>query len=667
MTAPLVHRSAHHLRAHREQRAWLRKQLAALTTELEVLSPSEWAESKRYLPPSVTPMPGYYRYEVAPYLREIVDCFGVESPIREVSVMKGAQVCFTVGVLENVIGYNIDHVKTAPMLLVTADAELAKIRMEQYITPMLEFSRLQHLIQSSDPRNARKTGHTDKKLEWMGGGFLIPLGAQNADKFRSVSMKVLLGDETDAWPLVVGNDGDPVELVRSRTAGYELDRKILNGSTPTIVGLSKIAQLFEQGDQRRYFVCCVKCGFAQVLRWSTNDASGQVGGMVWELDRGVLVPDSVRYLCRNCQHPHTNDDKTRLLAPENGAEWRPTARPASPDHRSYHIPALLSPVGMQTWTALVELYLKAWDSERGKARDLAIYQVFYNNALGQPFELHGERVRFEAVSAHRRTAYRFGEIPNKWAAEFCGGTVQVLTCSVDVHKDRLNVTVFGWTRGRRALLIDYLTLEGDPEQLDDAATWGELEKLIDHKRYTADDGAKYGLAITLVDSGYSSEIVYSFCHKWTRGVFPIKGREDPPKGTPKEFAEFRSALGVVGYGIVVDRYKDRWSAALKHGWDGLGLQPEGHFNAPLDVTDKQLRELTVEIKRPKADRNGKRTGHEWYRPSGAANELWDLLVYASAALDMLAWDYFGRSDNEDGTDWAVFFDDCEKDGLFLSD
>src|SRR5690606_15455120 len=132
-------------------------------------------------------MPGYYRFEATPYLREIVDCLSVDSPIREVSLMKGVQIGATVGILENAIGYCIDFVRTAPVMLVTADAELAQLRLGSYIIPMLQSSELDHLIKSSDERNNRKTGRTDKKIEWVGGGFLVPFGAQNANKLRSIS------------------------------------------------------------------------------------------------------------------------------------------------------------------------------------------------------------------------------------------------------------------------------------------------------------------------------------------------------------------------------------------------------------------------------------------------------------------------------------------------
>lgn len=647
----------------RAQRDWLAQQWEAIPSELTILRPSEWAEQRRYLPPQVTPMPGPYRFDVAPYLREIVDCMSVDNPVREVTFMKGAQICATVGVLENAIGYAIDHVRTAPVMLVTADAELAKLRLESYVTPMLIHSGLSHLIKSVDEGNSRKTGKTDKKIEWEGGGYLVPFGAQNANKLRSLSIEILLCDEIDGWPDVVGKDGDPMKLVRDRTAAYETSRKILNISTPLIKGQSKIERRFLLGDQRHYFVCCLHCNHAQDLRFHrTNPETGEPSGIVWELERGRLVPESVRYLCEKCLHPHTNDDKTRLLSPDNGAEWRPTAEPASPEHRSYHLSGLYAPVGMRTWSAVVQTWLEAWDVEHNRPRDFGKLQVFYNNDLGKTFELRGEKLRFEAVSPHRRKWYRFGEVPNKELIRYCGSPVLLMTCAVDVHKDNLAVAVFGWCRDRRAVLIDYWRFQGDTEQLDDPGTWGQLRTLIEETEYKADDSKIYRVQLTLVDSGYRTDHVLQFCSDYESGVFPVKGRETPPKNaTIREFSAFQTGSGTA-YGITVDLYKDRWSAALRRSWDEQGPQPAGHFNAPDNITDAQLRELTVETKGEKIDRTtGQRIGWEWRRPSGSANELWDDLVYASAGLDIIAWDACRNVLGLEFVNWPAFFDYCEQD------
>jgi phage terminase large subunit GpA-like protein len=518
------------------------------------------------------------------------------------------------------------------------------------------------------------THNTDRKIEWFGGGYLIPFGAQNANKLRSVSIQALLRDEIDGWPDTVGKDGDPIKLSADRTAAYESSRKILDISTPLVLGQSKIAKRFALGDQRRYFVCCVACGFAQVLRWKRTDRDGVVSGIVWDMDDGRMVPGSVRYLCEKCGHAHTNDDKTRLLSPEHGAEWRPTAESATPNMRSYHISALYSPVGMQTWDACVQKWLEAWDDERNIPRDMAALQVFYNNVLGEPFELRGDKLRFDQVSSHRRHFFRYGEVPNQHASQYCGGNVLVLTCAVDVHSDNLAVGVIGWCRDRRPLLVDYWRFgtdsksPGNTEQVDDPQTWTKLRDVLENKVYTADDGKRYRVQLSLVDSGYRTEQVYRFCAEYQAGVIPVKGREYPPKGsTLREFSPFSTPMGQMAMGVTVDMYKERLSAALRRSWDGNTLQPEGHFNAPLDATDKQLKELTVETKVERIDpRTKQRIGWEWRRPSGAANELWDLLVYNAAAFDMLAWEYCIKQREMEQIDWFEFYKHAES-GAFYSE
>jgi phage terminase large subunit GpA-like protein len=647
-----------------ERKEWLASQFDGLTTDITVSTPSEWAERVRYLPPSNTSLPGFYRFDVTPYLREIVDCFATESTVREIAVMKGVQVGATTGVLENVIGYLIDEVRTAPAMMLTADADLANLRMTTNVIPMVQSSGLSSLIRSSDENNHRKTGQTDKKIEWVGGGFLIPFGAQNANKLRSIPIRYLLRDEVDGYPALVGKDGDPIKLSTDRTAAYEESRKILDISTPTIKGQSNIEKAFKRGDQRYYLVRCLGCERHQVLRWKhkPDPETGIIGGMIWETSPdGHVVPGSVRYLCQFCGHAHTNEDKTRLFDPAHGAEWQATKVPVHPSVRSYHISALYSPPGQQTWEACVRKFLEAWDVENDRPRSTEELQVFYNNVLGEVYELRGAKLKYEQLSPHKRQAYKFGEVPNRWALEHAGSRIQLLTAAVDVHAENLKVAVWGWTIERRAFLIDYFTFEGNTELVDDPGTWGELHKLIE-KVYSSDDGISYPLSLTLIDSGYRDDQVHQFCAEYEGGVAAVKGMPTPKgaAGAVKHFTEFRPPLGERAFGIYVDFYKERWSVALKRGWSGLGVQPPGHFNAPHDVTEKQLKELTVEVKVEKIDPQTKeRVGVEWRRPSGSRNELWDLLVYGSAALDLLAWEYCRNELELEQVIWPDFWAFCE--------
>lgn len=642
---------------HAHDVEFLRERCARLTVEKRELLPSEWSEAKRYLPASATSMPGYYRFDVAPYMREIIDCMSPESPVRQVTIMKGVQVGATT-LLENTIGYYIDQVKTSPMMLVTADAELAQLRMETAIVPMLKHSGLDHLIRSSDEQNPRKTGRTDKKYEFEGGGFLVPFGAVNANKLRSMPIQVLLRDELDGWPDNVGKDGDPVQLSEDRTAAYEATRKIFDCSTPLIKGQSKIEKLFLAGDQRYFFVRCLSCRHPQVLRWTRTDKeTGRVSGFVWETEDGRLVEGSTRYLCEQCGHAHTNNDKPRLFAPEN-AEWRATATSGASTHRSYHLSALYSPLGMQSWDACAQKWLEAWDVDAGRSRDNLKLQVFYNNVLGEAFEVRGVKLHFETVSAHRRHAYSFGQVPNKWLTQACGSPVLIITCAVDVHLDNLAVAVFGWCRGRRVALLDYWRFKGNCEELDNPSTWGMLREVIEASEYHGDDGRAYRIQLTLIDCSYLTDTVYRFCDRYELGVFAIRGREAPPKSSPmKEFWSYTiEHTGMIGWAACVDMYKDRWSSALRRSWDGLSVQPEGHFNAPINSTDEQLKELTVETRREKIEAGtGKRLGHIWHRPSGADNELWDLLIYNNVALDIAAYSVCIQDMQLEQVDWEAFW------------
>lgn len=648
---------------------WLAAQVNALTDEKIDVSVSSWAEECRYLPKQVTPLPGYYSFEVAPYLREVADCLSVDSPIREFDFMKGAQIGATVGILENGIGYVIDHVKSAPVMLLTADAELAKLRVESYITPMLHHSNLMHLIQSADEGSTRKTGKTEKRIEWAGGGFLVPFGARNADKLRSLSIRYLLEDEIDAYPDRLGKDTDPLKTVEARTKAYHESRKIARLSTPLIKGNSRIAAGFERGDQRRFFVPCKKCKKEQVLVFQGADKeTGEAFGLVWVVsEEGVLDPDSVRYICKYCGHAHSNSDKSWMFP---RGRWKATSIASDPAHRSYHISALYSPVGMYPWEAIVRDWLDAWDVESNTVKSITALQEFYNNNLGEPFEIMGSKVRFASVSAHRRQIYRLGEIPNKFAAEYAGSPVLFLTCMVDVHKANLAVSVMGWTREARCFVIDYwrFATEGSDDDCSELTSpvWGRLRELIEEKEYIADDGKTYRIVLTLIDAGYANDTVTTFCSDYVAGVFPILGRARPAKNQViKEFAEFKTQQGMTGYRILVDHYKDRLAPVLRREWsEDSGAQSVYQFNAPVDITDKQLKELTVETRREKKDDLGIVT-YEWYRPGNARNELWDLLGYGHASVEIIAWSVCIQQFELETIDWERFWDYVQSEGLYF--
>jgi len=658
--------------------SWLAERNEAWTTELAEESPSSLAERIRYLPASTTNLPGSYSFSTTPFLREVLDCCDVNSPIREVIVMKGAQIGYTVGVLENAFLYWIVHIKNAPCMLVTADDELAQIRLNNYILPMIQASNLSHLIVSSDEGNKRKTGSTNKKLEFAGGGWLIPQGAKSANKLSSVSIRNGAGDECDRWPQLVGKDGDPASLFRTRMAGFPDSRKLLLGSTPNIKGQSLIEAEFKNGDQREYRVRCLNCEWSEALRWErVNPETGERTGMHWELDGdGRLVPGSVYYtFACGCGRKHINEDKKRFLDPANGAQWVPTSVPIAPDIRSYHIPGLLSPPGLEPWEIQVRKWLGAWNVAERKPRDAEKLQVFYNNILGVPFELSGTKVKFERVSQHRRIGVydychdddgnRKHLVPNRFALEHCGSPILIVFCAVDVQGDWLAVGVFGIARGFRLFLLDYHIFRGDTEDHKCPDTWGKVANLIETRIYEGDDGNRYRPWLSAIDAGYRRDTVFRFVSEYDSGVIATMGREEVKGGNLRHFAPMPAEC--VAFTIKVDHYKERLSSYLAQQWEGFGLMPEGQFSAPQNASDASLKELTVEERRQKVNaKTGKHEGWLWYRPSGSRNELWDLSVLASALLDMVAHECFPINPQAGryAVPWAEFWDLCAE-GRFM--
>ena len=652
----------------RQFREWAAHFMADTTEALEILLPTAFAEENRYLPKSVTRYPGYIRFDLTPYWVEILDCFSPESPVREVAVMKGVQVAYTTA-LETLIFYLAGHLRTLPGMYATADSGLSRARVDNNIIPMFQQSGFSDIFRSADTINLRKQGITRAQLQWLGGGYLVPYGARNVDKMRQFSIFMMLMDELDAWDLLIKGI-DPVRAFKDRCAGYWEVRKIFMGSSPMYKGASHIEKQFHRGDQRRYFVRCLKCGYPQFLKWSRmNPDNKKVSGFLWEMKaNGTLDVPSVRYECMNCNHGHMEYDKTKLFCREN-AEWKPTAIPKEANCRSYHIPALLSPIGVQPWSKSVITWLEAMDPETNRVRDHGALMTFYNNVLGEPYEMLGSKISFAEVSSHRRPEYRKGEIPNNYIREHCESEILLLTCSVDVHKSNIAVAIFGWTRGMSCWLVDYFRFHDDSESGcadPDSPVWPQLREIIEETRWTGDDGIVYPLAISLIDSAWSASTVVGFCSEYVSGVYPIKGRSRPTSSqTIREFAKFQTQAGTTGFYITVDHYKDRLAPVLRRQWrPELGIQKPYTFNAPVDTLDGELKELTVERRRKKTSQSGV-DSYYWFRPAGADNELWDLLIYGQSGVEILAWSICVEHFGEESVDWGKFWDLIQTQKLFM--
>jgi phage terminase large subunit GpA-like protein len=101
---------------------WSDKELIAWKPP-EKLTVSEWADKYRIMDAQTSPMPGPWKTDNTPYLREIMDTFN-DPYIQEVDFCKPTQVGGT-ELFNNVTGYVIDQ-DQSPTLVVYPTLDLAE-------------------------------------------------------------------------------------------------------------------------------------------------------------------------------------------------------------------------------------------------------------------------------------------------------------------------------------------------------------------------------------------------------------------------------------------------------------------------------------------------------------------------------------------------------------
>lgn len=639
---------------------WMVDAVGDMFTNVQHYTPVEFCEKFMYMPGGITKSPGLMSFDNFPYWREPLNCLDPRSDVREINLLKGVQVGATTLMVAGMF-YYCCHVAHKNLLYISKEKELATDILENRLIPILQQSGFEHVIKPVEENNTRKKGKNKNFLQIMGGMTLYYFGANNAGKMRQITTGVIFKDELSGWSRNVGVDGNSDKLTDSRADTLWPDRKIFRASTP-LIKPDMTQEAYLRGDQRLWQVPCLSCGYMHVLqREIIDEETGLVGGLSFELDDyGNLVLDSVFYGCPKCGHNHQEYDKPKMFAQ---GEWVPTAEPIEPGIRSYHLPGIYSPAGNKPWSKVIGEYLEAFDPKQNKVRDIGKMQHYYNNTLGRPFEVLGEKISHSAASQHRRTEYVRGQVPNEFAKRYCDSKIMYITCTVDVHKRNLAVSVMGWTRGQRCFLIDYWRFEpieekGEPLCTDiKSPTWQRLRELIENKEYVADDGATYKILITLIDCRYAGPTVFTFCSEYGSGVYPIQGMPRvSARSLLKEFSHFETPLGTIGYRLQVDYYKDRIAPVLRKFWvSDFGSQSMYHFNAPIDTTTQELDEFTKEFKATKDTPSG--TYSYWHRT--ADNELWDLLVYGHAAVEIHAFQLCRKTLELDTVNWVDYWNYVE--------
>jgi len=405
--------------------------------------------------------------------------------------MKAAQVGATEAG-NNFLGFII-HYAPGPVLAVQPTVEMAKRNSRQRIDTLIDESQVLRALVK--PARSRDAGNTMLSKDFP-GGTLVLTGANSAVGLRSMPARYLFLDGGDAYPASADEEGDPVALAEARSLTFAHRRKVFLASTPTIRGLSRIEREYEVSDQRRFFLPCPHCGAMQWLKFER---------LRWDKGR----PETVRYHCEACDREIEEHYKAAMLA---GGVWRATAIAANPGTVGFHISALYSPPGWQSWRDIARL----WEAAQGNDDAL---RVFKNTVLGETWVESGEAPDWQRLYERRET-WTNGTVP-------AGGLF--LTAGADVQKDRIEIDVWAWGRGLESWLIDYIVIDGGPEKTE---TWNALEEVL-AKTWPHASGVSLKIARLAVDSGYETSAVYAWGRKMGVGqVSPIKGIEGFNRSSP---------------------------------------------------------------------------------------------------------------------------------------
>jgi terminase, large subunit len=504
------------------------------------------------------------------------------------------------------------HQDPCPIMVVQPTVEDAEGYSKEELAPMLRDCPV--LVELMPDPTARDSANTILHKVYPGGSLSV-VGANSGRGFRRVSRKVVIFDEVDGYPPSAGTEGDQIKLGVRRTE-YYWDRKILAGSTPLVAGRSRIEDMFEAGDQRRYYVPCPQCGHMDFLVFREGER-----GHFMQWPEGK--PEEAYFVCRanGCIIEH----KDKRLMVERG-EWRPDA--PFQGHASFHVWAAYSYSPNATWGQLAAEFLEANKAGREKLR------TFVNTVLGETWQEQGDAPDWQRLY-QRREEYPRATVP---------AGVLFLTAGVDVQRDRLVWEVVGWGEDKQSWSIDAGVIPGDTAK-ERGGPWEELDELL-ARAWPREDGPPASILMLGVDSGDNTQVVYNWARRYPMSrVIACKG-----SATAKTIIGAPSAVDVTVRGRRLARGYKVWPVGVGiakgelYGWlrldpptkeSGEGYPP-GYCHFP-ELGEDYFKQITAEHLVSITKRTGF-TVFEWQVLPGRENHWLDCRVYARAAAALVGLD-----------------------------
>ena len=572
----------------------------------KVLTVSQWADKERWLSSKESPVEGQWVTSRNPPLREPMDCLSRGSGVHEVCMLLPIQFGKTM-VEINALGYTMDH-DPCPIIVVLPDDITKDAWTLQKFNPMIENTPA--VQRSLTTTNSRDSANQRAFKDFAGGQLFIEHG-KTASRLALRTAKKVLVDELDKFVAALPSGEDPLELLKGRTSAYPSSYQRCYIGSLGIKGISRLDELYELSDQRKYYVPCPHCGAEQPLTWP---------GLQWTPDRKQCW-----VVCNTNGCMIDESSKTEMIA---RGRW--VAEKPGEAIRGYQINCLYYPVGMgPRWLDLVGMWLDAQN-------DLSKLQVFVQERLAEAWENAATRSVKAATVKERAEDYPLKHAPRG---------VLAVTVGVDTQDNRLVMHIVGWGRGAkpgqlRAWTLDYDELPGDPAE---DYVWTLLTDRLNQPIEVEGGGTLRMDAVAIDMMGHKTEAVKAFVRRNVvrrpMAIYGAKQNNAVPLARPK--------LGDINWrGVSEKRGLKIWQVGtvaikdLLFSWLAADADPEkigddGRTKVPRELADRRVhfsdalddsffKGIVSEVFNPRTNRYEKRKG-------GARNEPLDTWVYAYAA------------------------------------
>ena len=174
-----------------------------------------------------------------------------------------------------------------------------------------------------------------------------------------------------------------------------------------------------------------------------------------------------------------------------------------------------------------------------------------------------------------------------------------LTAGVDIQKDRIEVEVVAWGRGKESWSIDYHVLDG---QTAEGAVWQKLNGVL-NAYYPSESGATLPIVKFAIDSGYATPEVYAWTRKFggpravvikgdSRAAAPVSQPSPIDVGPQGQRVKFGIRVWPVN-GAMIKEELYRWLRLDRPTEESGEFFPPGYCHFP-KYNEEYFKQLTAE-------------------------------------------------------------------------